>query len=249
MNNPLIFIGKPIPYKGITFIYPPSINEVLTNPHFSQFSNTLTVSQEDIWDKMGPKMNEGETLADLPTPFELLLINSFHNKGLKQLVMDAFQFFTKEEVRILPEEKAILFTSNIREVKKVSDLRVMREEDFFDFQNLIREALGDKPIEAPDLTEDPRVARVKAKARERDRIKKKQSAKNGISLVTSMVSLCCMGIGVNPLNIGEISYASLNLLIRQYQEQEKYRGEIQFLAGGADPKKLKPKYWIRNLNE
>jgi hypothetical protein len=50
----------------------------------------------------------------------------------------------------------------------------LTEEDFFDFQNLIRSSLGDKDIPPPlpeDPDEDPRVRRIKEKARERDRIK------------------------------------------------------------------------------
>jgi hypothetical protein len=34
-----------------------------------------------------------------------------------------------------------------------------------------------------------------------------------------------------------------------YQEQEKYRLDIESLLAGADSKKVKPKYWIRNLED
>lgn len=247
--NSLTFIGEPTLFKNSIYIYPPTVKEVLTTHRFGQFNQALTISQEDIWDMtMGKLRPDGEPVV-APSPFELLLMTAYDSKEKLQLLMDAFKFFTKEEVRIIPKEKEILFAGNITDVKEISDLRILREEDFFDFQNAIRQAIGDTTLEAPAIDEDPRVAKIKAKARERDRIKKKQGSKNGISLTTSMAALCCMGIGINPLNIGEISYASLNLLIKTYQEQEKYRGDVQFLAGGADPKKLKPKYWIRNLND
>ena len=54
------------------------------------------------------------------------------------------------------------------------------------------------------------IARIKAKARERDRIKAKQQSKNGISLETTLTAICCMGIGITPLNIGEMSYAAIS---------------------------------------
>jgi hypothetical protein len=66
-----------------------------------------------------------------------------------------------------------------------------------------------KPPEPVNPNEDPRIARIKAKARERDRIKAKQGNKDGISLSTSLLAICCMGIGITPLNIGEMSYASI----------------------------------------
>ena len=58
-----------------------------------------------------------------------------------------------------------------------------------------------------------------------------------------------MGIGLTPLNIGEISYVSMQAILNQYQTKEKYEIDIDSLLAGADSKKIKPKYWIRNLEE
>ena len=57
-----------------------------------------------------------------------------------------------------------------------------------------------------------------------------------------------MGIGLNPLNIGEISYAAIKQLVEKYQQKEKYDIDIKSLLAGADSKKIKPKYWM-NKNE
>ena len=46
-----------------------------------------------------------------------------------------------------------------------------------------------------------------------------------------------MGFGLNPLNIGEISYASVPVLIRFYQEKDKYETDVKSLLAGADSKK------------
>jgi hypothetical protein len=56
---------------------------------------------------------------------------------------------------------------------------------------------------------------MKAKARYRDRIKAKQGG--GITLEDSLTSICCMGIGINPLNIREMSYAAMNKLMSKFQ--------------------------------
>jgi hypothetical protein len=58
-----------------------------------------------------------------------------------------------------------------------------------------------------------------------------------------------MGLGITPLNIGEMSYAAVGILIRTYQEKEKYETDVRSLQAGADSKKIKPKYWIRNLED
>ena len=51
-----------------------------------------------------------------------------------------------------------------------------------------------------------------------------------------------MNMGLNPLNVGEITYASMGELIHMYQEKEKYDLDIRQLLAGADSKKIKPIY-------
>lgn len=55
-----------------------------------------------------------------------------------------------------------------------------------------------------------------------------------------------MGIGITPLNIGEMSYAAFTPIMKMCQEKEKYDIDIRSLLAGADSKKIRPKYWIRN---
>jgi hypothetical protein len=72
----------------------------------------------------------------------------------------------------------------------------------------------------PDPNEDMIVKKVKAAARRRERLKNKKSG--GTSLTTLLGAICCMGIGLTPLNIGEISYASIDIIVSLYQQKEKY---------------------------
>ena len=92
---------------------------------------------------------------------------------------------------------------------------------------------------------------MKEKIRERDRVKARQAAKgntsDGISLITCLTAISCMGIGLTPLNIGEISYAALGILMNFYQNKEKYGIDIASIQAGANAKKVNPKYWIKNL--
>ena len=41
----------------------------------------------------------------------------------------------------------------------------------------------------------------------------------------------------------------MQAILNQYQTKEKYEIDIDSLLAGADSKKIKPKYWIRNLEE
>ena len=252
MTNPAVFIGEPLRFKKICKIYPPKVREVLTVPGFGQYKHLLTLTQEDLNDELIDLKEKGQKI---PSPFEFLLINCYHNKEILLTALSAFQFFLHEEVFIYINEKIIIVgkeTDNLSDEEKLKKARIINEDNYFDFQNLIRISCGDTPIKPPepeDPNEDPRVARIKRRARERDRIKAKRGAQNGgITLDTCLVSICCMGIGITPLNIGEMSYASLFALMSTYQNKEKYDMDVKALLAGADSKKIKPKYWIRNTD-
>ena len=252
MLNPTILIGEPLNYKGKINIYPPTVRQVVTNPSFSVFYKALTITQDDIRDELKGKLKEGEKM---PTPFEYLMLSSQYVKGFETMLRGAFEFFCKTDVNFLFEEKKIII-GNVEELVKtivdINEIQYLVEEEFFDFQNVIREVCGNKTIVPPEPenpNEDPRIAEIKRRARERDKIKAKHTDKNGISLSTCLAAICCMGIGITPLNIGEMSYASVGEIMRVMQDKEKYDLDIRSLLAGADSKKIKPKYWIRNTDK
>ena len=255
MNDVSTFLGLPKDFKNKFLIYPPTINQVVGNPNFAQYRTLLTLSQEELEDVfIKDNKEKGFNNYDsfkVPTPFEYLMANSYHSKEIEKIAKEAFYFFTKQEVTFLYEEGKILIGDLEEEIKRVGKhldfLVFLDANDFFDFQNAIRECLGEDKVEPPDPTLHPKIRRMKALARYRDKIKAKKGF--GISLITTLVSICCMGIGITPLNIGELSYASIFTLMQTYQEKEKYEIDVRSLQAGADAKKIKPKYWIRNLNK
>lgn len=248
MIDARVFIKAPMGFKNKCYIYPPSVKDVLITPNFPQFLRILTVTQEDITDELLKK----ESKETPPTPFEFILINCYHNEQFRKLTEKAFEFFIHDKVTFFYEHKAIVIgdlKEVVQRIDNVNQLLYLQEEDFFEFQNFIRVVCGNKivkPPEPPNPNEDPRITRMKAKARERDRIKARKGATNGISLDVCLVAICCMGIGITPLNIGEMSYAAVNPIMQMSQEKEKYDIDVRSLLAGADSKKIKPKYWIRN---
>ena len=249
MLNPLILIREPLIFQDKIKIYPPSVKEVVSNSKFGAYYKLLTLTQEDIDELL---QNKIELSDKVPTPFEYIMANCIYIESFRQAVREAFQFFCKIEISFLFEEQKIII-GNVEKLVQVIDniheIKYLTEEEFFEFQNMIREACGDKPYKQPepiDPNEDPRIRKIKEGARKRDQIKAKQSKKDGISLSTCLVAICCMGIGLTPLNIGEMSYASVGEIMKVMQTKEKYDIDVRSLLAGADSKKVKPKYWIRN---
>ena len=252
MINSVTFIGEPLDFNGKLKIYPPRVKDVVTNPNFGVFYKILTMNQEDIRDEVAGKLKEGEPT---PTPFEYFILSCQYINGFALIAREAFKFFCKTDIGFLFDERRIIIGNVedlIQNIDSVNDIEYLTDGEFFDFQNMIRESCGDKPVKPPEPEnpdEDPRIRKIKEKARERDRIKAKQAGKNGISLSTCLVAICCMGIGITPLNIGEMSYASVGEIMKVMQDKEKYDIDIRSLLAGADSKKVKPKYWIRNSDK
>lgn len=251
MNKELYFIGEPSEFKPGIKIFPPTVKDVITQSRYGAYGRVLTYSQEEVEDEF---TEAKKTLEKYPTPFEFLLNNSYHNKQYEILCKEAFKFFIHEEVTFLYELKMIIVGNALETVKKIKsldDLVVLKEEEFFDFQNAIRECIGKKKVEPYNPNEHPKIREMKRKARYRDKVKAKNAAKgkNGITLFTTLVSICCMGLGITPLNIGEMSYIALESILHKFQEKEKYQIDIDSLLAGADSNKIKPKYWIKNFEE
>ena len=246
------FLKIPQNFQDKCTIYPPTVNQVLRE-ETKQLINLLTISQEEIEDFFVDKVdNEGKPISP-PDPFTYLLMNAQYNSEFKQKVIDSFQLYINEPVTMFIDQGIIIIGDLQKEVFKIKsietltdNLRIINKDNFFDFQNAIRRACGDKELEPPKPNENPRIKQMKAKARYRDRIKAKKGI--GITFEETLVSICCMGIGLNPLNIGEISYAASKKLVEKYQQKEKYDIDIRSLLAGADSKKIKVQYWM-NKND
>lgn len=176
MINIVAFIGEPQKFMDKLTIYPPKIKDVVANAKFGVYQKILTFSEEDIWEEL--KKNNPD-ITEFPTPFEFLLINCYTDINFKKLVIEAFEFFCHTKIAFLFEDKKIIIgdvEELVKSIRDVNELVYLHEEDFLSFQNAIRESCGEKPYTPPppiSPDEDPRIARIKERARERDRIKAK----------------------------------------------------------------------------
>lgn len=256
MIRPEVIIKEPIIFGKIAVIRPPTVRDATSNPNFNLFLRMMTISQEEIWDEILKK--EGEDIlkigdyivpTDAPTPLQQLI--EFYSQGEEgeTLVKEAFIFFTGELIRAAKESNVIVFAEDLIENAKIEDLRILDEKIFFSFQNAVRMACGLSVKEEPPLDENPKIARIKAKARERDRIKAKSSKSGGIHYSTSLLALCSMGIGITPHNIGDLSYGVISPLIKMRQQREKYEADLLSATSGFAKKGSKNKYWMRDLKD
>ena len=251
INEGGLFLGQPQNFKDKFKVYPPTVSDVVNNEKFSLYTTVFLTTHEELEDEFIDKKDEKGNPLHIPTPLEFILASAFYNKEFEELVKEAFYFFTHEVISLLYDSKQILIgdlETEIQKVQSLDELILLEEEDFFDFQNCIRNCLGMESKKPYVFETNEKIRKMKAKARYRDKIKAKQANKNGEapSLSTLLASICCMGIGLTPLNIGEISYASMQKILDTYQKHEKYENDIKSLMVGAKAKELDFKYWIRN---
>lgn len=244
MINDKIFLGYSIPFKDICNIYPLKVKDIVGNDEAVQWQALFTMSQEELDDAY---RNEDKTVIT-PNPFTYLLLMYYSEEDKRSLILDGFKQLLHEPVTIIPEMEIVVIgveEENLDPDVHLVEPRLLDAENYFDFQNLVRDAMGLNRVEPPDPDEDPRVKRIKAKSRYREKVKAKKNL--GPKFGTLLAAICCMGIGLNPLNIGEMSYANVVWLIEMYQQKEAYEIDIRSLLAGEDSKKVKPKYWIKNL--
>jgi hypothetical protein len=144
-------------------------------------------------------------MDSVPTPFEYLF-ELAKDYRIKKYILYGLEFFIKEPVVLLLDQKLIIvgdLKETLPQLKSIEDLRMINKDNYFDFQNALRRAVGEKEAEPYNPNENPKVKYFKAKARLRDRVK--ANSKNALTLGATLASICCMGIGITPLNVGELS--------------------------------------------
>lgn len=239
-------LNIPINFHNKCYIHIPLVKEVVGMDKFHYYLNLLTITQEEIEDMFVQEDIKG----NIPTPWEYLILNSNANISFQQDVVAALSFFTNSPITILDNFGILIGDLNyfLKNNIAIDLMPIITAEDFFEFQNCIREVSGLEKVSQPNPDEDPRIKRMKAKARYRDKIKAKQNQKKGIGLKQLIAAISCMDTGLNPLNIGEISYVAFRELIAMYQNKEAYANELNAIYNGAG-KKVHAKYWITRDTE
>ena len=247
MIDASFFLGYSLPFGNICEVYPPKIKDIVTNKNYPVYKKLFFTSQEDIEDEF---VEQKVSFDKLPTPLEYIFTFAEADEQMAEVIRNGFEFFIHEPVTLLTDQNMIVIgdlAQELSKIKSVDQLRIIKEDNFFEFQQLLRRSVGEKEIEPYNPNEHSKVKYFKAKARLRDRVKAK--SKDALTLGSTLAAICCMGLNLNPLNIGELSQAAVSTLIRYYQEKSKYEIDIDSLLAGADSKKVKPQNWIRNIED
>jgi len=143
MIEPKFFIGSPIAFKEICWVYPPKIKDIVNDDNYSVYRKILMTSQEEIEDMY---VENNIPFTELPTPLEYVFLLASTNAETKALCIKAFKFFIHESVFLLPELNKIIvgdLEDSLESIKTVKDLRIIDNDNFFELQNLMRTSIGE----------------------------------------------------------------------------------------------------------
>ena len=78
---------------------------------------------------------------------------------------------------------------------------------------------------------------------------REKSKSNDLSFLDLVASLAAKGNGLNALNVWDLTYYAFNDQFKRMQAIEDYEQSLHALQQGADPKKVKLDYWVKNIQE
>jgi hypothetical protein len=247
-----LFYGSPYKLRDICKIYQLTLKEIMDTlglEKYHYYINLITMDEaelKELLDKKGKMLN-------LPLPkdfkleisvFQYLMASAARDKTFFLDLKQAFSTFIKEDVLISTKSNTIIIGNPIH--KKVID-----EDSFTEFANVLKLFNKLKVKEPPPENETPMQRKFRLKREERDRVKEKQKSKDGdiIEFADIMSSVCIMNTGITALNIGDYTIYQIKELLERAQAKEAYHTELDMLMAGADSKKIKPKHYVRNLQK
>lgn len=241
------FAGAPYLFgeeeEPICLIQPLTVKELVKlGTKYQHYLSLLTISEDELED-LAEQIYDPIQKADFEklTPFDYLMVMSEYNDTFFVDLKQAFSTFLKDEIFIIPQVGQIA-------LGKIDSGRLINKDNFKEFQKVIRlQNRLDTPEEIPEK-ENYMHKKFRLRRKAVKKAKAKQQIKEGDTPTLSdlISSVCVLGIGVTWENVLDMPIYTFYDLFNRYQRKEKYDLDVRSLLAGADSKKIKLKYWIRN---
>lgn len=233
------FLGYPSNLYNICQVRPITMGEILLpDSLYGAALDTLLLTEVDICKLIKEKTGKEPKIAEIK-PLHYLLDSAEKDNSFLLELQKFFSTFITEDILLLPDYKAVV-------VGSPKEKRLITNENFSDFQDILRIQNVKKIKEPPPENESAIAREFRLKAEYRDSIKKKQQEKNGEVIEISELLEIATVYGIDCKNT--TIYAFYKLLTR-YRAREKWQQDIQMLCAGADSTKIKTNYWAGSLKE
>lgn len=250
MNDNLIadiqqkaFLNLPYAYSTICFVYPLTIQQIVNmgQINYSSYLSILTMDEFDIMNKM--KKKHINVNPEKIVVLKFLIDSAKQSYPFLLEVKSAFRTFIREEVNILFDSYTIVIGDG-------KDKRFLTLDNFGEFQNIVR-VQNRRAVKCdPPPNENPIQKKFRLKAEYRDAIKRSQASNDpdAPDFLALMSSFCCYD-GVTPEQLSGYSFFAFKIIFERHQLKDKYSIDVKSILAGADPKKVKPKPWIKKTTD
>lgn len=229
--------------KTLCTIYPVTLKQIATvgAKNFYSYLNIFTLNKEDVDEYFANEQIE----QDL-TPFQFLLIMTQMDPQYLLTVQEAFKLFLHEDKLVfLRQNEAIVLGER-------SEGRIITNESFEAIKQIVEAAniLDTQSADARmDNPSDAKAAQIIKKLKEGRKMREKAKSDSNLSFSDLVASLAAGGNGLNILNVWDLPYYAFNDQFKRMQMREEYENTYRSLLAGADPKKVKIRYWIDTIQD
>lgn len=211
--------------------------------NFYSYLNIFTLNKEDVDEYFAQQEIEGEK-PNL-TPFQFLLVMTQVDPQYLKTVLEAFKLFLHEEtITFLRTNEAIVLGD-------IGEKRIIDNDKFEIIKQIIEQAntLDTQGADARmDNPSDAKAAQIIKKLKEGRKMREKAKGSD-LSFSDLVASLAAGANGLNILNVWDLPYYAFNDQFKRMQMKEEYENTYKSLLAGADPKKVKIRYWIDTIQD
>lgn len=236
-------LGVAAPFKNIARIYPITLAQIFTEIGFLEYNRrlgTLLITPYEIQNQIKERTGIEPPIEQL-NPLEFLLQSANQSDAFFLDLEKMFFTFLQEEITLLPKINAVL-------VGAPKDKRLITDENFGDFQDILRIQNNKEVKAAPPKDETPAQKKMRLLREKVEEAKRRQAERKGDSDKVTF-SILLENASVYGINIKECNLYSFYHLLSRYQAQENYEHNIQMLCAGASSENLKIKYWGEDLSK
>lgn len=240
--------GSPVLLDDICAVYSATLGEIvdLGYSKFQMYLGTITAVKPQP--KPGDNSQIIKILKDL-SDFQYILTMTAIDKQSNQVLKQAFQFFTHQNVNFSLDPAQII-------IGPIEEKHILNEEKFYELQHIIRRAYF-LEVEGEDIIinpkDPPQVRELKAQMlRNREKVRKakaKQASreKNDLQFSDLLGSITINNCGLNMENIWNITYYAFHDQLKRMGWRDQFEINNQAALAGAKLKKNQLKHWMRSI--
>lgn len=233
--------GIPVEIPKLCTIYPVTLREIanIGAKNFYSYLNIFTLNKEDVDEYFA---NSG--IEEDLTPFQFMLVLTQSDPQYLISAQAAFKLFLHEDnVMFLPSNEAIVL-GDIAEERVIDNEKFEAIKQIIETQNILETESADARMDNPS---DAKAAQIIKKLKEGKKMREKVKKGSDLNFSDLVASLAAGGNGLNILNVWDLSYYAFNDQFKRMQMKEEYENTYKSLLAGADPKKVKIRYWIDTI--